>query len=713
MSSTIKQNAIPQEVSIDPEVLKDMFVSMVTALGTGSSKNKKVSELILKIANIYGLQTALDSKITKNVSGGEGSIPTYLADGDIDFSTFKIGSFDSAASIGSLTDNGFYTAEGSGSGYENSIMGYLAAVLTINDTQIVLSTDRGLWYRTYDAGWSIPSYIGGSVNNITVSRLQADWLVANNSLTVGAVYRIFDNANYEYIVLTAATSNRFFDDGLAYAACPIHRNGDFIVGEESVHFNGQWIHNLGNTIGTVSIHGNRCYANTTGAHGTQADFVLDSTNWLLINFRINPEFYSFEWHGINYDYTNDYVRQEWDTYGNRFGDITLPDTDDGFRCHMNDWGINYEYDETNKIIFKENNLTRLYGTTPTLGEDYNNIITIKGNNGTGSIKDYLIPDNTTPGATPVVHFEIMDNIFIGDTLPADTVVNGKSAPIIDSVTMMQYGAYPVYNRICGNKIYPGGKITGVYRVEGQRSCTIADNDIKDVITTSAASSGFPASMKELHIARSTIGGSFEASYYDGGNESRVALVNTVIHAGAVIKATANGDVSITDSVLYTSRTFTSSASRKESKGSIFASLYYGAGEFSYPQGATFQAPVYGSGCATTVVGSNGVTIAGTNISDTTITIVHAGWYKFKYEASAQSPTKIDVEAKAFKGATAIPMLYKKITYVAIDEWINSSISGIVQLAAGDVVTVKYASPGGGTTTLLTGQINVTVEYKGQ
>lgn len=714
--STVRESILPDVASVIADELQLMRVRMLDE--NGFSKKKIVSEFILKIANIYGLQTTLDTKITKNVASSGGIIPQYLADGDIDFSTFKIGTFDSSASIGSLVDNGFYTAAGTGSAYENAIMGNVYAVFVFNKTQTVYSSDRGMWYRIYSivdhySEWSIPSYIGGSVNNITVSRAQADWLVANNSLTVGAVYRIFDNANYEYIVLTAATSNRFFDDGLAYAACPIRRNGDFIVGGESVHFNGQWIHNLGNAIGTVSIHGNRCYVNTTGAHGTQADFVLDSTNWSLINFRINPEFYSFEWHGINYDYTNDYVRQEWDAYGNRFGDITLPDTDDGFRCHMNDWGLNYEYDETNKIIFKENTLTRLYGTTPTLGEGYNNIITIKGNNGTGSIKDYLIPDNTTPGATPVVHFEIMDNIFIGDTLPADNVVNGKAAPIIDSVTMMQYGAYPVYNRICGNRIYPGGKITGVYRVNNQQSCTIADNDIMDVITTSAASSGFPASMKGLHIARSTIGGSFEASYYDGGNESDVALVNTVIHAGAVIKAIANGYVSITDSVLYSSRTFTASASRKESKGSIFASLYYGGGEFSYAQGGTFQAPVYGSGCATTVVGSNGVTIAGTNISDTTITIVHAGWYKFMYEASAQSPTKIDVEAKAFKGAAAIPMAYKKITYVAIDEWINSSISGIVQLAAGDVVTVKYASPGSGTTTLLSGQINVTVEYKGQ
>ena len=67
----IKENQIPQEVSTDPDVLKDMFVRFVTAMGTGLSKNKKVSEFILKIANIYGLQTALDSKITKNIAGFE------------------------------------------------------------------------------------------------------------------------------------------------------------------------------------------------------------------------------------------------------------------------------------------------------------------------------------------------------------------------------------------------------------------------------------------------------------------------------------------------------------------------------------------------------------------------------------------------------------------------------------------------------------------
>ena len=187
----IKENQIPQEVSTPR-------VEICSVCRNGQVVKKQGLEF-LKIANIYGLQTALDSKITKNIAGFEGRIPIYLDDGDIDFSSFKIGSFDSAASIGSLTKDGFYTADGSGSGYENSIMGYIAAVLTINDTQIVLSTDRGLWYRTYDAGWSIPSYI--SVNHFP--RPTGVWRTIRLPLEPCIGY----STTLSYIVLTAATSN--------------------------------------------------------------------------------------------------------------------------------------------------------------------------------------------------------------------------------------------------------------------------------------------------------------------------------------------------------------------------------------------------------------------------------------------------------------------------------------------------------------------------
>lgn len=183
--STVRESILPDVASVIADELQLMRVRMLDE--NGFSKNKIVSEFILKIANIYGLQATLDTKITKNVANDGGFIPTYLADGDIDFSTFKIGTFDSSASIGSLVDNGFYTAAGTGSAYENAIMGNVYAVFVFNKTQTVYSSDRGMWYRIYSivdhfAGWSIPSYIGGSVNNITVSRAQADWLVANLSL---------------------------------------------------------------------------------------------------------------------------------------------------------------------------------------------------------------------------------------------------------------------------------------------------------------------------------------------------------------------------------------------------------------------------------------------------------------------------------------------------------------------------------------------------
>ena len=189
--------------------------------------------------------------------------------------------------------------------------------------------------------------------------------------------------------------------------------------------------------------------------------------------------------------------------------------------------------------------------------------------------------------------------------------------------------------------------------------------------------------------------------------------NTIFHDGSQINGWDFNGYTLSNSEIYGTngaRTLSGNTEIKQSKGSIFASLYIGAGEFSYTRDGTFKAPVLGSGCAVNVVASNGVTVTGTDISDLAITIVHSGNYKVKYESSAQSPVKLDVESKVYKGATAIPMLYNKKTYTAIDEWINSSISGIVPLVAGDVITFKYASPASGTADVLLGQINFTIEY---
>ena len=74
---------------------------------------------------------------------------------------------------------------------------------------------------------------------------------------------------------------------------------------------------------------NRLYVNTTGNKGNGNCWLLDSTNWSLINFRINPEFYAFEWHEVLYDYTDDYAKLENDSLGNEFGDYIKRVPDDG------------------------------------------------------------------------------------------------------------------------------------------------------------------------------------------------------------------------------------------------------------------------------------------------------------------------------------------------------------------------------------------------
>lgn len=704
MSGTIKENLIPQETSTDPEVLKDMFVRFVTALGTGSSKNKKLSELILKIANIYGLQTALDSKIRKNVSGGKGIIPTYLADGDIDFSTFKIGTFDNAANIGSLTDNGFYTAKGTGYSYYNYVMGYVVAVITINNTQIILSSDRGIWYRVYSGSWSIPSYIGGSVNNIPVSRAQADWLVANDSLTPGAFYSIFDHAEYANIIIQAATGSSFLEECKCLAVVPVHRYGTYTVGGDPVVFVGQWFHNLGSTAGRVAIHGNRCWVNKTGARGTQSNFALDATNWTKIDFRLYPEFYNFEWHTCVYDYTNDYVKEEWDNYGNRFGDITIPETDDGFRCHMNDWGLNYDFEDAssekgNRCIFKRNVVKRFYGTTPCEKTTNEVELHFEGNRGTGWIRN-MRPYFNLAGA---FQYHVSNNIFDGESLGGNYTVESRELPMIDGLLMYINSGYPVAHRFEGNRIYSGGKITGLFGIYEQRTCIVSDNDIHGTISTSIGSGG----MDMASIVRNKIVGNLILS----GSSITYRMYDSYISNGVTITIDANSN--ITDSAFFTTRTVSGTLSRQERKGSIFASLYIGTGEFSFARGGTFNTPTLGSGCLVTNVASNGVTVTGGNISNLAVTIVHTGYYIVDYNSSAQSPIKIDVESKAYKGATAIPLLFNKKTYTAADEWINSSISGIVLLTAGDTLTVRYASPGSGTAALLLGQINIMLKYIGQ
>ena len=124
----------------------------------------------------------------------------------------------------------------------------------------------------------------------------------------------------------------------------------------------------------VTWHGIAIGCMSTPQETTATAWLLDSTNWSLINFRINPEFYAFDWHEV-YDYTDDYAKLENDSLGNEFGDYIKRVPDDGFRCHMNDWDVDG---------FKDNKCNRWYNNN--YGSCENNIggADVYGNN-TGGI----------------------------------------------------------------------------------------------------------------------------------------------------------------------------------------------------------------------------------------------------------------------------------------------------------------------------------------
>lgn len=724
MSTSIKENGLPQEASTDPEVLKDMFVRFVTALGTGSSKNKKLSELILKIANIYGLQTALDSKIGKNVPGGTGIIPSYLADGDIDFSTFKIGTFDNAATIGSLMDNGFYTAGGTGSSYYNFVMGYVVAVITINNTQIILSSDRGIWYRVYSGSWSYPLSVGGTPNNIMLTYAQALEMASTGQLTTGTLYSIYDHAEYESLVLTAATSSTFNPRGLVYAPRPLYRDvATHTIGGEDVSFVGCWSFLDSVTTGDVAWYCNRLYANMTGAVGTATNFVLDSTNWSKIDFRVNPEFYAFEWHEVIYDYANDYVKLESDALGNEFGDIIKRTPDDGFRCHMNDWSIEE---------FKNNKCNRWYNNNYGSCENNSGGADVYGNN-TGGINGCrfngsvcIIANNyNTQISNCVLNYEAI--ITGNGNTTASVTISGCDigGEIQDNAKVPSIGASEVFNLVdC--RI---GKSGDIKRCYGSIIESVIDGNIFDNNTDDSGSMDIQYS--NIH-AGCTINDCTSIGLYDTIVRSQVVLYAPSLTAfDSIISATINtsGDVLLTrvelngtltgsndhtytDSIVYNQATSTPTETQnvRESVSKITGSCYIGTGQFSVANGASYSPASIISGCVVTTIRENGVSIA----SETTgpeITAHRTGWFRFFYNASVLCQVNaLDLESIVCVNGTPVQAGYNRKTYPNYDSFINSGLFVDLDLTAGDVVTMQYKHGNGTPVTFTLGQINMELTY---
>lgn len=620
----IKENNLQENVTTDPNILENQFVRWVTNKITGASQLKKVSGLILKISNILGLQSALDSKINSLPSGFQQL--AKVVDGGIAASSIKDGSFASLIEMDTLTDTGLYSPSVS---ITDSLMGTIFYVLTGNSAQFILSS-KGIWYRQYSESWSLPMYVGGGNDNIILTYDEAFNLADEDKLTPGVAYTIsdYDSTGYSLIVLTAATSSDFFQNGYASAPVPIHRFGTHVIGSESVTFLDVWNSTLMPSVGNVCVWYNKLYANITGGIGYADGYSLDTTNWNLINPITYMEFYRFDLHTIVYDFKNNAVLSESDSFGNTFGESVV--AYDGFKTIHNDWGLNVDGGE-----FYGNVLSRCYNIS-------GHIAHLSRNTGIGSIFDVRVDTN----GQDVVGCSITDNS-----------INGQ----LNDCTLYLDGSAVIYS----NKI--DGVVTNIHNHSSLMRCYIAEG---------AFLRNFTIELEEAYLSGCDIhntydggGGSFYYEFID--EELRFVL----------------------------------------SERRIFAAYHVGAGVFTLGAGNDVS-PIVTSGCNIYYPLRNAIKYSGSSLEYSSVEIMFSGLYEVKYDASALCDTKRDITTYLKVNGTKNQSVWSKKQYTAADMWINSSMSNIVRLNEGDILTFGYDVSGTGTAIITLGQINVVIKYLG-
>ena len=613
----IKENSLQENVTTDPNILENQFVRWVTNKITGASQLKKVSGLILKIGNILGLQAALDSKINSLPSGFQQL--AKVVSGGIEASSIKDGVFASLIEMDALTDTGLYTPSAS---MTDDLMGTIFYVLTGNSAQFILSS-KGVWYRQYSESWSLPMYVGGGNDNIILTYNEAFNLADEDKLTPGVSYviRDYETTGYSLIILTAASSSLFFQNGYASAPVPKHRYGTYYIGTESVVFLGVWDSELSPSIGNACIWYNKVFVNMTGNVGTADGFLLDSTNWNLINPITYGEFYRFDLHTVTYDFRNNYVRKEADEFGNEFGDGV--ESNDLFQTRYNDFGLDIDGGE-----FYGNKLSRCYNNSSQIGSVVNN---------TGG--GILYNNNGATASGHIAHNTISFNAELRNCTIAEqgTLVDTKISGVLYDVILRGIMAECTVNASVGNFTVP---LVGAY----PRSC------------------------------------SFETNYNGGGG---------------VFYESVDAEM-LTISI---------------SKSTIFASYFVGEGVFTLGAGVDVS-PTITSGCVVQSKG-NGVIIPGiSDIENSSVTIRFSGKYEVRYDVSALCDTKRDVTTYLKVNGVKRQGVWNKKQYTLNDIWVSSSMSNVVELGKGDVLTFGYDVSGTGVATFTLGQINVIIKYLG-
>jgi hypothetical protein len=453
---------------------------------------------------------------------------------------------------------------------------------------------------------------------------------------------------------------------------------------------------------------------------------LDSTNWAKIDFRVNPEFYAFEWHEVIYDYANDYVKLESDALGNEFGDIIKREPDDGFRCHMNDWDIDG---------FKNNKCNRWYNNNLGSCENNSGGADVYGNNngGNGGING-----NRFNGSVCIIANNYNTQIS-NCVLNYEAIITGNGNPIAS----MLISGCDIGGEIQNNAKVPSigasvglnlldcriGKSGDIKRCYGTIKESIIDGNIFDNNTSNSGSMSIEYSTIN---AGCTIKNCTNIVMYDTIVRSQVELRTPSLTAyDSIISAaiSTSGNVLLnrvelnaqltgwnnhqyTDSIVYNQATSTPTEMQnvRESVSKITGSCYVGTGQFSVANGASYSPASIISGCVVTTIRENGVSIA-SGTTGPVITAHRTGWFRFFYNASVLCQVNaLDLESIVCVNGTPVQAGYNRKTYPNLDSFITSGLFVDLDLTAGDIVTMQYKHGNGTPVTFTLGQINMELTY---
>jgi len=203
--------------------------------------------------------------------------------------------------------------------------------------------------------WNGSSWIyfsgGGGSAYAEVTYAEAEALIAGSTLVPGTLYKITDRGD-RGIFLNAISVNQFALEGQRLMLVPT-------TYETTGIWLGIWRAGLLPSIGDLVIWDAHVYENNTGAVGTAPDG--DAVNWTIVpkaSFS-NGEYTEFVF-GIVYDFSGDWISEQWDASGNRiiideaYNHHTFDGLSTNEYVNETDWNYLGYQDESGDNVFANN-----------------------------------------------------------------------------------------------------------------------------------------------------------------------------------------------------------------------------------------------------------------------------------------------------------------------------------------------------------------------